>query len=135
MNDLIRRALLGDREAQEECTRRGIVLPCSFCGGEARAFLRQPYTGNRHWYRCRKCLSKSHGYSTAEAALAAWNTRQAPLIVRCGGCSLWNDWDCKKETPIKCSCAHWSEDEHTVYTSFDDFCSYGEQKEADHETD
>ena len=81
MTNLERRALLGDREAQEECTRQGVVLPCPICGGEARAFLRQPYTRNRHWYRCRKCLSKSHGYSTAEAALAAWNTRQAPPIA------------------------------------------------------
>lgn len=35
MNDLERRALLGDKQAQEECTRRGILLPCPFCGGEA----------------------------------------------------------------------------------------------------
>lgn len=27
-----RRALMGDREAQEECTRQGIVLSCPFCG-------------------------------------------------------------------------------------------------------
>ena len=34
MNNLIRRALLGDREAQEECTRQGIVLPCPCCGAK-----------------------------------------------------------------------------------------------------
>jgi len=28
----IRRALLGDKEAQQECTDRGIVLQCPFCG-------------------------------------------------------------------------------------------------------
>lgn len=32
MTELERRALLGDRQAQEECTRLGIVLPCPFCG-------------------------------------------------------------------------------------------------------
>ena len=34
MNDkeLIRRALLGDQEAQKECTEKGIVLSCPFCG-------------------------------------------------------------------------------------------------------
>ena len=31
-NDLERRALLGDRQAQEECTAKQILLPCSFCG-------------------------------------------------------------------------------------------------------
>lgn len=122
MTDLERRALLGDREAQEECTRQGIVLPCSFCGGEARAFLRQPYTRNRHWYRCRKCLSKSHGYSTAEAALAAWNTRHAPPLVRCVECKHWGRLDefgdgyCENPMGID------------DVTQPGDFCSYGESK-------
>ena len=34
--ELIRRALLGDKQAQEECTEKGIVLPCPFCGEEAQ---------------------------------------------------------------------------------------------------
>lgn len=41
MNDIIRRALVGDREAQEECTRREVVprKGCSWCmdgGGTPR---------------------------------------------------------------------------------------------------
>ncbi len=121
MTNLERRALLGDREAQEECTRQGVVLPCPICGGEARAFLRQPYTRNRHWYRCRKCLSKSHGYSTAEAALAAWNTRQAPPIVRCRECKHY-------KTPVG-AVGGWCECELTPFdTEPDGFCSYGESK-------
>ena len=32
MTELERRALLGDQEAQKECTEQGIVLPCPFCG-------------------------------------------------------------------------------------------------------
>ena len=42
MTDLERRALLCDRQAQEECTRQGIVLPCQCCSGNARV----RYTGN-----------------------------------------------------------------------------------------
>lgn len=34
--ELIRRALLGDQEAQKECTEKGIVLPCPFCGMQPR---------------------------------------------------------------------------------------------------
>lgn len=34
MDSLVRKALLGDREAQRECTEKGIVLPCPFCGNE-----------------------------------------------------------------------------------------------------
>lgn len=32
--ELIRRALMGEKQAQEECTEKGIVLPCPFCGNE-----------------------------------------------------------------------------------------------------
>lgn len=35
MTNLERRALMGDRQAQEECTRRGIILACPFCGGHS----------------------------------------------------------------------------------------------------
>lgn len=135
MTNLVRRAQLGDREAQEECTRQGIVLPCQ-CGGEAKFVASDPFL--QFWWviRCTECGTQTGSRPTDRAALAAWNTRQAPLIVRCGECDLWNDWDCiEKEAPIKCSYAHWSEDEHTVYTSANDFCSYGESKEADHEAD
>ena len=31
MTDLVRRALLGDAEAQKECTEQGIAPPCPFC--------------------------------------------------------------------------------------------------------
>lgn len=30
--ELIRKSLMGDKEAQQECTDRGIVLQCPFCG-------------------------------------------------------------------------------------------------------
>ena len=30
--ELIRRALLGDQQAQKECTEKEIVLPCPHCG-------------------------------------------------------------------------------------------------------
>ena len=31
MDSLIRKALLGDKKSQEECTAKGIVLPCPCC--------------------------------------------------------------------------------------------------------
>lgn len=40
MTDLERRALLGDKQAQKECTEKGIVLPCPFCGLEAEIYTR-----------------------------------------------------------------------------------------------
>lgn len=36
MTDLIRRALMGDKQAQNECTAQYIALPCPFCGKEMK---------------------------------------------------------------------------------------------------
>lgn len=33
--ELIRRALLGDQEAQAQCTEKGIALPCPHCGSDS----------------------------------------------------------------------------------------------------
>ena len=115
MTDLERRALLGDREAQGECTRQGIVLPCPFCGGQAQmessptlTAIRPSIEGlsggelaetERYRYNihCKNCgnACKKMGYGgratksfeTKSAALAAWNTRQAPPLGRCETCS------------------------------------------------
>lgn len=69
MDDLIRQALLGDKQAQEECTRQGIVLPCPFCKGKARTsfkdsrFIEQNMIGDKKLvYRvqviCNKCRGR-----------------------------------------------------------------------------
>lgn len=34
MTELERKALLGDPEAQKQCTELGIILPCPFCGSK-----------------------------------------------------------------------------------------------------
>ncbi len=36
MTDLERRALLGDKQAQKDCTKRRIMLPCPFCGSTVK---------------------------------------------------------------------------------------------------
>lgn len=35
MNELTRKALLGDGQAQDACTQNRILLPCPYCGGTA----------------------------------------------------------------------------------------------------
>ena len=52
MTDLVRRALLGDREAQKECTAQGIALPCPFCSREITKI--RGYMGLT-FYKCRTC--------------------------------------------------------------------------------
>lgn len=82
MTDLERRALLGDRQAQEERTRQGILLPCPFCGNK---HIRISNWGMwRCW--CPECLGKSEDSLRECDAVKHWNTRPAPPVGRCGEC-------------------------------------------------
>lgn len=82
MTELEWRALLGDRKAQEECTRQGILLPCPFCGNK---HIRISNWGMwRCW--CPECLGKSEDSLRERDAVKHWNTRPAPPVGRCGEC-------------------------------------------------
>ena len=114
MTDLERRALLGDRKAQEECTRQGIVLPCPFCGGPVTVKSQKVQYGlSGTIISCKKCLVQL--YSSDERAvpthnmvrntpiekhkeigISRWNTRQAPSIGMCQICK--NSPDLKTKT-------------------------------------
>lgn len=87
--ELIRRALLGDQQAQKECTEKGIVLPCWRCGGESE--IQELHTGGKPIYTvtCKKTYCGAYGcaYSTQQKAIEYWNTRPAPPVGRCGICS------------------------------------------------
>ena len=86
--ELIRRALMGSREAQQECTEKGIVLPCWRCGGESE--IQELHTGGKPIYAvtCKKTYCGAYGCacSTQQKAIEYWNTRQAPPIGRCRDC-------------------------------------------------
>lgn len=89
MTELERRALLGDPEAQKECTEKGIVLPCWRCGGEAE--VNELPIGGKPLYAvaCKKhyCGAYGAGNRSAAKALEDWNTRPAPPIGRCDDCN------------------------------------------------
>lgn len=87
MTDLEHRALLGDRIAQEECTKKWIVLACPFCGdGSAVSFIEtdeQPYANHiQGFVLCRSCGFSSAVFLSRKIALSKWNTRPAPPINR-----------------------------------------------------
>ena len=88
--ELIRRALMGSQEAQQECTEKGIVLPCWRCGGESE--IQELHTGGKPIYAvtCKKTYCGAYGcaHSTQQKAIEYWNTRPAPPIGRCKDC-LW----------------------------------------------
>lgn len=95
MNDLERRALLGDRQAQEECTRRRIVLPCPWCKCNERDMLDMNVYHEQYFYSCEACgcngpvVRDDNCDYPEHDALAAWNTRPAPPIGRCGECGVY----------------------------------------------
>lgn len=80
--ELIRRALLGDQQAQKECTGKRIVLPCPFCGNKN---IRISNWGMwRCW--CPECLGKSEDSLRERDTIKHWNTRPAPPGGRCKDC-------------------------------------------------
>lgn len=131
MTDLERRALLGDREAQEECTRQGIVIPCH-CGSEARLFVDD--AGVK--IICHKCGAQSKTLidlmtfktNAVKSVIESWNTRAAPPVGRCETCRWFADnnrgqwYGCKLFNAILVV----PEDAPKA----DDYCSEYEPKEA-----
>lgn len=98
--ELIRRALLGDHEAQQECTEKRIVLPCPYCGSD-KLYVDAPYRsddipaemindididydGFSVSCSCGNYIEVEYG--TFKDTLAKWNTRAAPPVGRCKDC-------------------------------------------------
>ena len=124
VTDLERRALLGDREAQEECTRQGIVLSCPFCR-EAKNLVVRNVCGDA-FVECLRCHATSSLTSSPDTAIKDWNTRAAPPIGRCGTCK----WGCKNtEHPND---QHIYCDQYDLMMLKDDYCNYYYPEEADH---
>lgn len=107
MTELERRALLGDAEAQRECTEKGILLPCPFCGGRGEKdhilgkiyFESDKKPSNGYYTYCTGINCTTFGryskyYRTEKESILAWNTRPAPPIGRCGECENYDGMYC-----------------------------------------
>ena len=83
--ELIRRALMGSREAQQTCTDKGIMLPCPFCQGEAivEYDVAAPF---EYDVVCGDCGIMKGISEDKNVAIREWNTRPAPPVGRCGEC-------------------------------------------------
>lgn len=120
--ELIRRALMGEKQAQEECTEKGIVLPCPLCENENNIISN--WGMFRVW--CPHCKAKSEDTLTTRDALKSWNTRPAPPIGRCGECEFY--------TVLGHCKLHSQEPDQYGSGAYvemlpDDFCSYFEPRE------
>ena len=78
MNE-IRRALLGDRAAQEALTVRGVLLPCPLCGKTDVSITCEKRLWWDHWVYCTGCGMSGPVHETHPKAIKAWNTR-APIL-------------------------------------------------------
>lgn len=121
--ELIRCALMGDKQAQEKCTAQGIVLPCPFCGENK---IKTPYVCGDHFIECSSCHSASNIVSSRKQALKLWNTRPAPSIGRCEECEFY--------TVLRHCKVHSQEPDQYGSGTYvemlpDDFCSYFEPRE------
>lgn len=110
MTEIERRALLGDAEAQRECTEKEIVLGCPKCGAGSDKIT---YCVDSRFV-CEECgISQNSSFYTYDGALADWNTRAAPPVGRCGECAYGIPY---KEEHIICK-GRWTD------KTYNDFCS------------
>lgn len=131
--ELIRRALMGDKQAQEECTAKGIVLPCPCCG-------REPYTetffDRKGWYAvvgCADCpiaivtITCDSEEKAQQKALKDWNTRPAPPIGRCGECK--HCVGVGKNQALRCTLNSFGVEFGLDFITSKSFCSYFKPRE------
>lgn len=115
--ELIRRALLGSREAQQECTNKGIALPCPFCKGEAIVEY-DAIAPFEYDVLCGDCGVRRGISEDKKIALKEWNTRPAPPVGRCKDCKFYTSMS-------HCQVHSLGLDQYDP----DDFCSYFQPKE------
>lgn len=133
--DLIRRALMGDREAQEECTRRGIVLPCPICGEELRERKTRKWTAAKDEpinrtiveHKAKTGCHLDNWVLVKELDLESWNTRPAPPIGRCGECKFCEGMS--KNQALHCALNSFGIEYGLIFITSESFCSYFEPKE------
>lgn len=76
-------ALLGDCEAQRRITKRGLLIPCPFCGEKDELSIKCVYSPlikyEAYFIKCGICGCQSCTSTDEETAIHAWNSR-VPII-------------------------------------------------------
>lgn len=133
MDSLVRKALLGDKKSQEECTEKGIALPCPICGGKAT--MQQDITGRESYHvvcsnvkdMCNLIAGLPMRSESEEDALKVWNTRPAPPIGRCGECK--HCVGVGKNQALRCTLNSLGIELGLSFIISESFCSYFEPRE------
>ncbi len=95
------------------------LKPCPFCGGIGTLWSIDEC--KTVYAVCMNCGIRTIDYKHSSEAITAWNTR-TPDIVRCVECKSY-DHGC-------CAVVRFAGDDHIIPMKPDDFCSYGQRKEA-----
>lgn len=116
MTEIERRALLGNKEAQRECTENGIALPCPCCGKPVQWDFETKLV--LHDYK--DCI-----LGKKITPLPHWNSRPIPPIGRCGECKHFINMECTNEA---LSTDHEGGASYSLNFDEYDYCSYFEPK-------
>ena len=135
MDNVIRQALMGDRKSQEECTDKGIALPCPLCGDDVtiteipahkHCIVNLPEYGGGCFIECDNCTYAISGDDVMDA-LRTHNARPAPPIGRCGECR--HCVGVGKNQALRCTLNSFGVEFGLDFITSESFCSYFEPKE------
>lgn len=135
MDSLVRKALLGDKKSQEECTEKGIALPCPLCGDDVtiteipahkHCIVNLPEYGGGCFIECDNCTYAISGDDVMDA-LRTHNARPAPPIGRCGECR--HCVGVGKNQALRCTLNSFGVEFGLDFITSESFCSYFEPKE------
>lgn len=133
--ELIRCALMGDKQAQEKCTAQGIVLPCPCCCASVdivcvpaheHKILDLPAYQGGCFIECTGCTYAISGENKKEV-LKAHNTRPAPPVGRCGECR--HCVGVGKNQALRCTLNSFGVEFGLDFITSESFCSYFEPRE------
>ena len=135
MDSLVRKALLGDKQAQGLCTAKGIVLPCPFCGKELRERKTRKWTAAKDEsinrtiveHKAKTGCHLDNWAMDKELDLESWNTRPAPPIGRCGECR--HCVGVGKNQALRCTLNSFGVEFGLDFITSESFCSYFEPRE------
>lgn len=109
------------------------LLPCPFCGGEARMLVQMMFDAVFFGAKCDNCGAEAAAKNTEAEAIAAWNTRaersRFPELIRCRDCAKADEanvhtWE--GDTVRSLLCTRFKSFNHT--TDPDGFCHEAERR-------
>lgn len=122
MDDLVRRAMMGDRQAQKQCTENGIVLPCPWCKKTPTEDDVFPfYVGWIIYHDCKIAGHMRIESKTRFNLILKWNTRPMPPIGRCKDCAYKEKATVNDKGFLICPASG-------MEITDEDYCSYFEPK-------